>query len=369
MSTMKQNTSALDALLQKIDALPEKGGDAVLVALDVTPSESSQKITPEAGTDGFNEVNVSAIQTEAKTANANGDVTPSAGKYLKKVTVSVPAPATQEKSATPTESAQEITPDSGKLLSKVSVGAIASDYVGSGVPKKASADLSASGATVTAPAGYYSAAASKTVASGTAGTPSATKGTVSNNQISITPTVTNTTGYITGGTKTGTAVTVKASDLVSGSQTKTENGTYDVTNLAQLVVNVATGGGLPSGIAAVDFGTYTLGTEISGSAAFNVGHKLGVAPDLFLFWAPSNITTTYSELAVMRSSQFGWRSASYANKCWFHSNSTTSVSGADVTTSYGIKTMDGSRATIAAHSSQSYVWRVGAYRYIAIKFS
>lgn len=74
--------------------------------------------------------------------------------------------------------------------------------------------------------------------SGTAGTPTATKGTVSNHSISVTPSVTNTTGYITGGTKSGTAVTVSASELVSGSETKTANGTYDVTNLASLVVAV-----------------------------------------------------------------------------------------------------------------------------------
>lgn len=78
--------------------------------------------------------------------------------------------------------------------------------------------------------------------SGTAGTPTATKGTVSNHSVSVTPSVTNTTGYITGSTKTGTAVTVSASELVSGSETKTENGTYDVTNLSSLIVNVASGG-------------------------------------------------------------------------------------------------------------------------------
>lgn len=74
--------------------------------------------------------------------------------------------------------------------------------------------------------------------SGTAGTPTATKGTVSNHSVSVTPSVTNQTGYITGSTKTGTAVTVSASELVSGSETKIENGTYDVTNLASLVVNI-----------------------------------------------------------------------------------------------------------------------------------
>ena len=115
---------------------------------------------------------------------------------------------------------------------------------------------------VTVPSGYYSSQASKAVASGTAGTPTATKGTVSNHSISVTPSVTNTTGYITGSTKTGTAVTVSASELVSGSETKTANGTYDVTNLAELVVNVSGSGSsknvqIAQGINRVNTTTYT----------------------------------------------------------------------------------------------------------------
>ena len=75
---------------------------------------------------------------------------------------------------------------------------------------------------------------------GTAGTPSATKGTVSNNSVTITPSVTNRTGYITGSTETGTAVTVTASELVSGTKSITANATgIDVTNYA--AVDVAVG--------------------------------------------------------------------------------------------------------------------------------
>lgn len=116
---------------------------------------------------------------------------------------------------------------------------------------RSSSDLTVSGATVNVPAGLYSSAASKSVASGTAGTPTATKGTVSNHSVNVTPSVTNTTGYITGSTKTGTAVTVSASELVSGSATQSSNGTYDVTNLASLVVAVPivtyyTGSSVPS---------------------------------------------------------------------------------------------------------------------------
>lgn len=76
---------------------------------------------------------------------------------------------------------------------------------------------------------------------GVEGTPTATKVTVTNHSVGITPKVTNVAGYIYGGTKTGTAVSVSASELVSGSETKTQNGTYDVTNLAELVVNVQSG--------------------------------------------------------------------------------------------------------------------------------
>lgn len=185
--------------------------------------------------------------TKSISANGSGiDVTEYAS-----VDVAVPAPSpslqAKTKSYTPSETAQSETVSAdggydGLSSVAVSVGAISSTYVGSGVARKSGSDLTASGATVTAPAGYYESNATKSVASGTEGTPTASKGTVSNHAISVTPSVTNTAGYISGGTKTGTAVSVSASELVSGSETKTSNGTYDVTNLAEIVVNVSGGG-------------------------------------------------------------------------------------------------------------------------------
>ena len=74
------------------------------------------------------------------------------------------------------------------------------------------------------------------VAAGTAGTPTATKGTVSNHSVSVTPSVTNTTGYITGSTKTGTPVSVSASELVSGTLNITNTSAADVTNYASAQV-------------------------------------------------------------------------------------------------------------------------------------
>lgn len=97
-----------------------------------------------------------------------------------------------------------------------------------------------------------------TVPAGSAGTPTATKGTVSNHAISITPSVTNTAGYITGATINGTAVSVSASELVSGSLNITENGTgIDVTNYAS--VNVSAG---PTSSDAVLTVTVTHGSSV-----------------------------------------------------------------------------------------------------------
>lgn len=184
--------------------------------------------------------------TKSISANGTGiDVTEYAAVD---VAVTPPSPSlqTKTKSYTPTESAQSesVTADGGYDgldTVSISVGAISSTYVGSGIARKTSSDLTVSGATVTVPSGYYENGGSTSVASGTEGTPTATKGTVSSHSITVTPSVTNSAGYITGSTKTGTAVTVSASELVSGSETKTANGTYDVTNLASLIVNVSGG--------------------------------------------------------------------------------------------------------------------------------
>lgn len=201
---------------------------------------------------------------------------------------------TKSVSYTPSETAQSdaVTADTGyDGLDEVdvSVGAISSTYVGSGITRRDSTDLTASGATVTVPSGYYSSQASKAVASGTAGTPTASKGTVSNHAVSVTPSVTNTAGYISGGTKTGTAVTVSASELVSGSETKTENGTYDVTNLASLVVNVS--GGSSKNVQIVQGTTRTTSSTLTAIGAELTVSKTGTYD---VYWSGVRTTTSGS---------------------------------------------------------------------------
>lgn len=200
----------------------------------------------------MSEVNINYKGSKIAGMDASGTKTLlTEGKYCEDdITVeytrpSAPTPSYQSKtkSYTPSETAQSetVTADSGyDALSQVSVsvGAVSSTYVGSGITRRSSTDLTASGATVTVPSGYYSAQASKAVSSGSAGTPTATKGSVSNHSISVTPSVTNTAGYITGGTKTGTSVSVSASELVSGTLSLTDNGTSDCTNYASVNVNI-----------------------------------------------------------------------------------------------------------------------------------
>lgn len=149
----------------------------------------------------------------------------------------------QTETITPDETGTTVTPtNSAHYIESVTVEPIPDDYVGSAVPQRTSSDLTASGATVSAPAGYYASAASKAVASGSEGTPTASKGAVNNHSIAVTPAVTNTAGYIAGGTHTGTAATVTASELVSGTKSITANGTgIDVTNYAAIDVAVPSG--------------------------------------------------------------------------------------------------------------------------------
>lgn len=174
----------------------------------------------------------------------------------------------QTETVTPTESQQVVTPtNSFHFLEKVTVDPISSTYVGSGITQRDSTDLSASGATVSVPSGYYASNESKAVSNGTEGTPTATKGTVSSHSVAVTPSVTNTAGYVSGGTHTGTPVTVSASELVSGSQNITVNDTYDVTNLAS--VTVAVPGGTPTLQAKTNIDPTTSSQTISPDAGYD----------------------------------------------------------------------------------------------------
>lgn len=97
-------------------------------AVNKTLDSATQSYTVPAGYHNGNGKVI--IAGEERTVTANGVITPSTGKVITKVTVSVEnAPELQEKSVTPTETAQDVTADEGyDGLSKVSVGAIPDSY-------------------------------------------------------------------------------------------------------------------------------------------------------------------------------------------------------------------------------------------------
>ncbi len=147
-----------------------------------------------------------------------------------------PTLQTKAKNYTPTESQQTeaVIADSGYDgldTVNVTVGAISSSYVGSGITRRSSSDLTASGNTVSAPAGYYESSASKAVASGSASTPATT--------ITVNPTISVSSGGLitaTASASQNVTPTVSAGYVSSGTA-----GTVSVSgsNTSQLTTQAA----------------------------------------------------------------------------------------------------------------------------------
>lgn len=117
----------------------------------------------------------------------------------------------------------------GKMLDGVTAYANGTKYTGT-IQSKTSIDLSASGATVTAPAGYYASQATKSVSSGSATAPATISGTSASvstgtntltlsKTVSVTPSVT--AGYVSSGTAGNSAVSLTASVTTKSAATIT----------------------------------------------------------------------------------------------------------------------------------------------------
>lgn len=201
-------------------------------SISVTPSvtNSAGYISGSTKTGTVVTVTASELASGNKAITSNGTDIDVVGYSTVSVDVG-PLVNNQTKTATPSEAQKVITYDSGYTgLEQVTISAISSTYIGSGITRRSSSDMTfgfygGSMPYIGAPAGYYASDSMKMIARGTEGTPVATKGTVSDHSIDITPSVTNGDGYILGSTKTGTAVTVTASELASGTKSITSNGT------------------------------------------------------------------------------------------------------------------------------------------------
>ena len=95
-----------------------------------------------------------------------------------------------------------VTPNS--LLYPHTATAANGEKITGNIETKTASDISISENTVTIPGGYYDKQQTASVANGSLSAPTASKGPVSNNRIDVTPSVTATSGYIRGGTVSGT---------------------------------------------------------------------------------------------------------------------------------------------------------------------
>lgn len=314
-ATLLQGYTAHNSLGEAITGTATSGASARLQAkTGITPSTSSQTIRPDSGYDGLSSVqinamptgtagtpkatkgtvsnhsisitpsvtnttgyisggtkngtavtvNVTELESGTKTITANGTGISVSGYST--VDVNVPTSSSGEYQAktgiTPTESSQTITPDSGyDALSSVQINAISSTYVGSGITRRSSTDLTASGAAVTVPAGYYSEQASKSVstmtlptsASSSATSGYASKATIgrstSNQYINIPAGYNSAGGYYTiSATPNGTA-TAPASISGSSATVSTGTNTLTLTKTVSVTPNVSTAGYISAGTA------------------------------------------------------------------------------------------------------------------------
>ena len=207
-------------------AVPTKG------ATTITPNSKSQTAI-SSGTYATGNIIISAVPTETKSITANGTYTPSNGKYFSSVNVNVVGDAfdVQSKSVTPTESEQIVTPDAGyDGLSSVTVGAISSTYVGSGVTRKSAATITPSTSAQTAVSAGTYVTGNITVAameSGELNTPSI-------NASGLVTASVKTSGYLANTTTKTLQLNTKGATTITPStslQTAISAGTYAIGNI------------------------------------------------------------------------------------------------------------------------------------------
>ena len=170
--------------------------------------------------------------------------------------------------------ASDATAAAGDILSGKTAYGASGKVVGS-IATKTSADLTASGATVTAPAGYYASAASKAVASGSATTPATTISVNSSTGVitasvsgtkSVTPTIS--AGYVSSGTA-GT-ITVSGSGTEALSTQAAQTITPGTTNQTIAAGSYLTGAQTILGDADLISGNIKSGANIFGVSGSSV---------------------------------------------------------------------------------------------------
>ena len=162
-------------------------------------------------------------------------------------------PTIDSLSVTPSESIQTFNSSSVDGYKPVTVAGIPLDYVGSGIDRRNSTDLSASGATVSVPAGYYAEAASKSVTTMTLPTSTAASATsgytlkatvsrsTSDQYINIAPGYNSAGGYYKISAVANGSATAPATISGTSATISTGSGTLTLTKTVSVTPSVTAG--------------------------------------------------------------------------------------------------------------------------------
>ena len=301
-------------------------------------------------------------------------------------------------SITPTESSQTIGGANYMMEGAVTVSAIPSNYVGSGITQRSSSDLTASGATVSVPSGYYASNASKAVASGSAtpaSTISGTSATVSTgtNTLTLSKTVSNTptvsAGYISSGTSGNSSVSLTANVTTKGTATITPStsnqtiasgtyltGTQTISGDANLVAgNIKSGTSIfgvtgtysgGGGSSDVVMGTLTVASNVNTSTSTQITttSAIGFTPTKFFFWKDSRTATSNH----VHQASFITIGSYYIRTMTRYSSNALSTSGN--TNNWTTQTagyLYYNSNTVYFRSSSSYILSSGTWHWVAVK--
>lgn len=285
-------TLTLDEMVEAVDGIEAGGGEPNLQSKTYTvDSAGTETVTADGGYDGLSEVEVSVPSADVS-AVIEDDYYTDGGNRKWTVDYGV------------------VVSDAGWLGGM----AVSDNHTWNAVPSNTTITPTTSAQTIGG-ANYMmeGAVTVSAMPSGTAGTPTATKGAVSNHSVSVTPSVTNTTGYITGSTKTGTAVTVSASELVSGDKAITSNGNnIDVANYSTVSVNVS--GGTSKNTQVVQGTTRTTSSTLTAIGAELTVSKTGTYD---VYWSAFRSSTsasyTYGTQLYINGTAYGTQNTTWSN--------------------------------------------------------
>ena len=267
-------------------AITTPSGSATTPATTITPNDITISVNSLTGL--ITASNTQKIQNVTPTVSAGYISSGTAGT----ITVSAKSATSQLSTQagttiSPTESEQTAVAANKYTLGAVKVGAISSTYVGSGITQRDSDDLSVSGATVTALAGYYASNASASVASMTLPTEVSSSSSGSRKAYINTTTATRyinipigynstaayyqirpvTTANITAeNIKTGVTVTV--GDGNSATRIKNVTGSFTSSSTVSSGQTAASANEIISGYSA-----WVNGVEVQGKIVYAVGGK------------------------------------------------------------------------------------------------